>query len=292
MKLLITGGNGMLGHKLVQELSSEHEVFTTIRRDPASVSKFGIFDPERTIGGIDLLDDTSLRNVLSSVRPDVVINAAGVIKQLPSSGNVINTLLVNAILPHRLFQYAQEFGFRLLIVSTDCVFSGAKGNYNESDPADALDLYGRSKNLGEPAGSRCLVIRTSIVGRELQTSHSLVEWFLSNRGKKVNGFTRAIYSGFPTAVFADIIGNLLSKHQDLSGLYHISSNPIDKCSLLTLLNEAFDAGVSIEPDDSFAIDRSLDSSKFRTETGFVPPSWEKMIERMAADRTAYDDFRL
>jgi dTDP-4-dehydrorhamnose reductase len=290
MKVLITGGNGMLGHKLVQQLSSQFDVYATLRGSFKQVEQFGIFDRKFIIENVELADEHAIRRAVESVKPDVIINAAGVIKQRPSSKDVINTLLINSILPHRLAAIGQEFGFRTVVISTDCVFTGTKGNYSELDPADALDLYGRSKNLGEILGDNCLTIRTSIIGRELQTGHSLVEWFLSNRGGRVKGFKNAIYSGFPTIVFADIISNLLSEHKDLSGTYHISSDPIDKFTLLGLVNDAYQAGAEIEPDDSFVIDRSLDSSRFRTETGFRPAPWNEMIDRMVSDKTPYDSF--
>src|SRR5262249_8838615 len=153
--------------------------------------------------------------------------------------DIVTTLKVNSILPHRLGQMSTEYGFRLILISTDCVFAGDKGNYSEEDKADALDVYGSSKRLGEVTVSRCLTIRTSIIGRELSTNHSLIEWFLSNRGGRVKGFTRAIYSGFPTIVFADIIADLLLKHTGLEGLYHISGEPIDKFGLLSMVDRAY-----------------------------------------------------
>jgi dTDP-4-dehydrorhamnose reductase len=221
----------------------------------------------------------------------VIINAVGIIKQLPSSKNVVKTLSINSIFPHKLVEVADRYSAKLIQISTDCVFDGEKGNYTEEDVSNATDVYGKSKNLGEIVGANCLTLRTSIIGRELQTSHSLVEWFLSSRGKKIKGFSNAIYSGFPTIVLADIIADLIHNHKDLAGLYHVSSEPINKLELLKLLNKAYRAEVEIKPFDDFRIDRSLDSSKFRQETGFSPASWEKMIERMANDPTPYQKWR-
>lgn len=291
MRVLITGGSGMLGHKLFQQLSNSFQVFSTIRGTFEDVGGFGIFEKDRLIENIDLSDDDAIRRSVEISEPDVVINAAGVIKQRPSSKDVITTLTVNSILPHRLATLAKEIGFRLIVVSTDCVFSGDKGNYTEEDPADALDLYGRSKNLGELVEENCLTLRTSIIGRELTSGHSLVEWFLSNRGGEVKGFRQAIYSGFPTIVFADIISSLISDKPELSGLYHVSSEPIDKFTLLTMLNKRYGANVIIHPDDLFKIDRSLDSTRFRNDVGFKPPTWAEMIDRMASDPTPYDSFK-
>jgi dTDP-4-dehydrorhamnose reductase len=291
MRVLITGGTGMLGHKLVQQLSKNFEIHSTIRGSFGDVQRFGIYERDRLIENVDLAETADIRRTIDAVKPDVVINAAGVIKQRPSSKDVVTTLMINSILPQRLAGLSSEHGFRLVVISTDCVFNGERGNYNENDPADAFDIYGRSKNLGEVSADNCLTLRTSIIGREFTAGHSLVEWFLSNRGGKVKGFRQAIYSGFPTIVFADIISNLLIQHPALSGIYHVSSDPIDKFRLLGMINEAYSAGVTIEPDDSFKIDRSLDSSRFRNETGFAPPTWPEMIDRMAADPTPYDKLR-
>lgn len=278
----------MLGHKLVQVLGEKLEVWTTIRGGFSGVERFGIFDRDRTIEKVEVIDPATVRGAIETAKPDVVINAVGIIKQIPTSQDVIQTLLINSIFPHQLAELSEEFGFRLICISTDCVFDGRKGNYDEQDDANALDLYGRSKNLGEVSGENCLTLRTSIIGRELNTNHSLVEWFLSRRGERVNGFVNAIYSGFPTIVFADIITDLIMKHDDLSGLFHVSSEPISKFRLLKLINEYYRADVEIEPFENFTIDRSLDSGKFRDATGFNPQPWEAMIEGMAADATIYD----
>lgn len=291
MRVLVIAGTGMLGHKLVQKLSDRFEVYATIRSALETIERFNIFDRDRIVTDVDARNESDIRRAIELSKPDVVINAAGVIKQLPSSKDVITTLTINSILPHRLFQLASVYEFRLILISTDCVFNGQKGNYSESDAPDALDLYGTSKMLGEVFGDRCLVLRTSIIGRELQSSHSLVEWFLSNRGQKVKGFSRAIYSGFPTVIFADIIAGLLREHPKLEGLYHISSKPIDKFRLLSMIDRAYDGGIEIEPDESFVIDRSLDSSRFRAATGFAPPGWEEMVMQMADDPAPYEEWR-
>ena len=291
MKVLILGGNGMLGHKLVQQISPQFDVWTTVRQPFETFRRFGIFTEEKTLDRINVDDPSILEGVISKLRPDVVINAIGVIKQLPSSRDVITTLTANSILPHRLSELTRRFDFRLICVSTDCVFSGDKGMYTEADRSDASDLYGRSKSLGEVADDNCITVRTSIIGRELASTHSMVEWFLSNRGGKVNGYANAIYSGFPTVVFADIIANLLNEHPDLYGVYHVSSEPINKFELLGMIDKAYGSKIQIDRFEDFAIDRSLDSSRYREATGFRPPDWHEMVERMAADATPYDAFR-
>lgn len=291
MKILIIGGTGMLGHKLVQSLDAEFEIFTTVRNTFDDLKKIGFYNKDRTIENIDIFNFEYLREKIELLKPDVVINCVGIIKQLPISKDVIKTLTVNSIFPHQLAELARQLSFRLINISTDCVFKGTKGNYVESDEADASDLYGRSKNLGEVIQENCLTIRTSIIGREISTSHSLVDWFLSNNGGKVKGFVNAIYSGFPTIIFADIIADLIINHKKLEGLYHISSNPIDKYELLNLIKDAYKADIEIERFEDFKIDRSLNSDKFRKETGFKPLKWAEMINKMVADPTPYKNWK-
>lgn len=285
MRILIFGGNGMLGHKLVQVLREHFEVWATIRG--AFSEHYRIFEKERTVENVEVTDHESAVTAIERSRPDVVINAVGVIKQLPDSKNVITTLSINSIFPQQLANLSEKYGYRLITIGTDCVFSGSKGNYTENDTADAVDLYGQSKRWGEVYGKNCLTLRTSIIGHELGTAHSLLEWFLSNRGAKVKGFSQAIYSGFPTVVFADIIRDLIVSQPSLNGLFHVSSEPINKYELLRLINAEYDAGIEIEPDSEFKIDRSLNSEKFRAETGFEPLSWPKMVRLMREDSTVY-----
>lgn len=289
MKVLILGAGGMLGHKLAQVFQKELDVWATVR----SVSRFD----ERIYGNTNIVENINVENIetveraVGEIKPGVIINAVGIIKQLPTAKNVIKTLRVNSIFPHQLAETANAHGARLITISTDCVFNGKKGKYVETDVPDAEDLYGKSKNLGEVSAENCLTLRTSIIGRELNTAHSLIEWFLSNAGKTVKGYTNAIYSGFPTVIMAEIIRNLIVNHPTLEGLFHVSSEPISKFDLLNLANAAYETKVNIEPSDDYRIDRSLDSTKFRQATGFVPPEWGEMIKRMAADNAVYKNYK-
>lgn len=289
-KVLILGATGMLGHKLVQCLSVHFDVYSTIRGSFDNVERYGIFRRDRIIENVDATDGAMLEKVIMETVPDIVINAIGVVKQVPSANDVITTLELNSILPQRLAILSKKLGFRLILFSTDCVFDGGRGMYTEQDTPNALDLYGKSKQLGEVSQENVLTIRSSIIGRELSTSHSLVEWFLSNRGGRVFGYTTAIYSGFPTIVIADIIRGLIVDHPSLSGVHHIASEPINKYELLGLVDEFYDAAIEIEPSDQLVIDRSLDGSAFSSLTGFQPEDWPTMIQKMAEDKTPYDDF--
>jgi dTDP-4-dehydrorhamnose reductase len=288
MKVLIFGGNGMLGHKLVQSWQNVFDVYTTIRKSFDEVEHLHIFERDKTFDNVEVTNFDLVAKIIDEVKPDAIVNAIGIIKQLPTSKNIVKTLEINSIFPHKLAEISQARNIRFITISTDCVFNGKKGNYTEDDISDAEDVYGKSKYLGEVTGENCLTIRTSIIGREIGTSHSLVDWFLSNEGKQVKGFTKAIYTGFPTVVLAEIIADILKNQPNLSGLYQISSNLIDKFSLLKIVREAYNANIEIESDANFQIDRSLNCDKFKNVTGFEPKSWEEMIRLMADDSNKYD----
>jgi len=288
MRVLIIGGSGMLGHKLVQILGQKFDVWTTVRADLESYKKYPIYRYEKTIEDVNVENIISVERAIEKIKPEVVINATGVIKQISSAQSVIKVLSINSIFPNQLVELAGKFQFRLITISTDCVFSGTKGNYSETDIPDAQDLYGKSKQFGEIIGDNCLTLRTSIIGRELKTSHSLVEWFLSNRGGRVKGFKNAIFSGFPTVVLADIISNLIENFSEIQGLYHVSSEPISKFDLLNLIKQIYKVEIEIEPFEDFKIDRSLDSTKFRDITGFKPMDWQYMIRKMFEDNGLYE----
>jgi len=290
-RVLILGGGGMLGHKLVQAFCTEFETWTTLRGAAREYARYGLLDPSRVIEGIDAHNFDHLIAAFARVRPNAVINCIGIIKQLPSARDPILNLTINSLLPHRLQQLCRSSGARLIHFSTDCVFSGRKGCYTEDDPSDALDLYGRTKFLGETSGEGALTIRSSVIGRELHTTTGLVEWFLSQRGRVVQGYTRAIYSGFTTTMMARIVRSILLDHPALCGTVQVSSAPISKYELLGLLREAYGVTMDIVPDDTVQMDRSLDSSRFRALTAFVPPSWVDMVGEMASDAPPYEHWR-
>ncbi|MDR0609070.1 MAG: SDR family oxidoreductase [Planctomycetaceae bacterium] len=290
IRVLILGGTGMLGHKLVQLFSNRFETWTTTRSSFSYLEKFGLFDENRTITGVDIKNIDTIISVLGKVKPDIVINCVGIIKQHEDAYDPITCLKINSLFPHQLSNLCHTIDSKLIHIGTDCVFSGKKGDYTEKDISDAEDLYGKTKFLGEITGMENLTLRTSIIGRELTSTQSLIDWFLSNRGKRVRGFSRAIYSGFTTHQFAQILGDVIEYHPQLSGLFHVSSEPISKFELLKLVNQFYHAGITIDEETEFLCNRNLDSSFFRHRTGFIPPTWETMIEEMAADTTPYDSW--
>jgi dTDP-4-dehydrorhamnose reductase len=174
-------------------------------------------------------------------------------------------------------------GSRLIHISTDCVFSGEKGGYVESDFADAKDVYGKSKALGEIDCPKAITLRTSTIGHELNSAYGLLDWFLS-QDEHCRGFRRAIFSGLPTVVLAQIIRDVVIPRKELSGIYHVAAQPINKYDLLKLIATEYGKSISIRPDDSFVLDRSLSAAKFNAATGYIPPEWPELIRLMHASK--------
>jgi dTDP-4-dehydrorhamnose reductase len=271
----------MLGHQVWRQFHADHEVWVTLRRPVGSYAALGLFEPRRSISGIDLTSIDRLSSVLQTVKPDAVINCVGIIKQHADARNPVASLTINALLPHRLAELCSALRARLIHISTDCVFSGRRGKYGEEDVSDAEDLYGRTKFLGEVHQPDCVTLRTSIVGRELEGSSGLIEWFLSQEGRTINGYRRVIYAGLTTHALARVIEDILVHHRELCGLWHVSGERITKYDLLCLAQSSFGWRGTIVPDDTLVCDRSLDSSRFRSQTGFTPPSWEVMLTELA-----------
>ena len=283
MRILILGGDGMLGHQMLRSLKTRHDVRVTLRQDRAAYAGQPLFSECEPYFGVDVRDYTRMLEVIGNFRPDAIVNCVGVVKQRAEAKASIPSLEINAMLPHRLELLARAAGCRLVHLSTDCVFTGRKGAYTEEDMPDAEDLYGRSKLLGEVVGPGCITLRTSIIGLELKQKTSLVEWFIAQRGKKVQGFRGAIYSGFTTMEMARIIEKVLVERPEAHGLYHVSSEPISKFDLLLKINDHMKLNIDVEPQDDFQCDRSLDSSRFRREFGYQPPTWDKMVDELSEE---------
>ena len=283
MRILILGGSGMLGHTALQFLRNDLDVYTTIRSDFDEVAQFDIFEKNKTICGINVENFGILEKTVTKVNPDVILNCIGIVKQIREADDSIKSIEINSLFPHKLAAMCNTNNYRLIHLSTDCVFSGEKGNYTEEDKTDPVDLYGRTKLLGEVTTGNVLTIRTSMIGQELNTNHGLLEWFLSQQEREAKGYTNAVFSGFTTKALSIILKEIISKHSDLKGLYHVSSEPISKFNLLMLIKKKMGLDIEITPDEDFYCDRSLDSSKFRKEFSYTPPSWEKMIDELVIE---------
>lgn len=282
MKILILGGDGMLGHQLFMLLRARHDVKVTLRRELAAYAGCGLFSPQNAVAGVDVRVSDRLLGVLSEFHADAVVNAVGIVKQRPDGLDVIPNLEINALLPHRLALVCRAIGARLIHISTDCVFSGKRGQYREDDAPDPVDIYGYSKLLGEVTEPGVITLRTSIIGRSLYRNASLIDWFLRQQGR-ISGYRNAIFSGFTTKEVSRVIETLLERHPDASGLYHLSSSAISKYDLLVGLRDRLGRRIEIVADDSLRIDRSLDSTRFREQFGYAPPPWDRMLDELAHD---------
>ncbi len=278
--VLVLGASGMLGNATLR-LFAESEGFRawgTVR----STRALRLLPPalhDSLLVGIDVENFDSLAHAVALAKPNVVINCIGIVKQLADADDPLTAIPINSLLPHRLARLCEIASARLIHISTDCVFSGSKGGYRESDFPDADDLYGRSKYLGEVDYPHAVTLRTSIIGHELEGARSLVGWFLAQEAA-VKGYTRAVFSGVPTVVLARIIRDHVLPHPELHGLFHVSAAPINKFDLLGLVAKAYGKCITISPDPALVIDRSLDSERFRRATGFEPEPWPALVQRM------------
>lgn len=280
MKILILGVTGMLGNSMFRFLSqdSKFDVYATARNNSAR-SYFSKDLSDKLITNVDVENHDSLVEVFNKAKPEIVINCIGLVKQLADANDPLKALPINSLLPHRLANLCKLANSRLIHISTDCVFSGKKGNYKESDFPDCYDLYGHSKFLGEVDYPHAITLRTSIIGHELAGNRSLINWFLSAEGQ-VKGFEKAIYSGFPTVELARIIRDFVLPNKELHGLYHVASKPVNKLELLKLVAEIYNKEIDIIPSDELVIDRSMDSTRFNEATGYNPPEWPELVKRM------------
>lgn len=282
VSVLVIGVSGMLGNAVFRLLFESSGFITYGSARSGSVLRH--FTPEQQaciVTGVDVEQTDQLLALFARVRPNVIVNCVGLVKQLAEANDPLAALPINAMLPHRLARLASLVDARLVHVSTDCVFTGSRGMYRETDVPDAQDLYGRSKLLGEIDYENAITLRTSIIGHELSSAHGLVGWFLA-QSHSVKGFTRAVFSGLPTIELARVIRDQVLPRSHMRGLWHVSAEPITKHDLLQLVASTYGKQIEICPDDRLVIDRSLDSSRFRGETAWSPPSWPELVTSMCS----------
>ena len=284
MRILVFGASGMIGSAMIRMLSEKNEwqVFGTLRSE--ETRRF--FSPAiacNLFAGVDVDKHDALVRIFAQTSPDVVINCIGLTKHHEKASDPLLAIPVNALLPHRIAELCAVAGARLVHVSTDCVFSGVKGGYTEEDAADAKDVYGKAKYLGEVAYPHTITLRTSTIGHELQSRYGLLEWFLAQK-KHCTGFRHAIFSGLPNTVFAQLVRDVVIPQADLSGLYHVGAEAIGKFDLLRLIARVYGKDIDISMDDQFAVDRSLNSDRFREATGYIAPAWPVLVQAMHSAR--------
>jgi len=287
-RILVIGGTGMLGHKMVQTLARRFAVSCSVRSGSTALGPAAAaLRSAAIIDGVDVMDIDGLDRLLEQHRFDVVVNCIGVIKQRSEASAPLPSITINSLLPHRLAAATERWGGRVIHFSTDCVFSGARGNYGEADLSDAEDLYGKSKYLGEVASGNAVTLRTSIIGRELANHRSLLDWFLAQRGPSIQGYTRAHWSGVTTNHLADLVAHIISDQPTLSGLYQVSSGRISKYELLVKLRDAYRRDLEIVPDETYYCDRSLTGDLLQTAIGYRCPDWDTLLAQLLADPTDY-----
>lgn len=278
MKILVLGATGMIGNIVFKMLSLNYEVWGTIR-SPMGKVFFSDALQQRLISGIDVLEKDLLTDLINKLNPDVVINCIGLTKHLKGSEDSLLSKKINSLYPHRLVSICSIVGARLIHISTDCVFSGRKGNYSEQDSSDAEDIYGKSKFLGEVNCQGAITLRTSTIGHELSSSYGLLNWFLS-QDEECRGFSQAIFSGVTTVELARVIRDIVIPRTDLSGLYQLSGRPISKYELLKIISKVYKKPINIIEDAHFVIDRSLNPIKFNDATGYLVNDWYELITLM------------
>jgi len=284
----VLGAYGMLGHRLLLDLGKKYDAVGTIR----AVRKWDtpimeMISAQKVITGVDASDLSTIRSIIERHRPRYVVNCIGIVKQADAAKDPITSITINSLLPHQLAKMTKSFGGTLIHFSTDCVFSGREGHYSQDHIPDPVDLYGRSKLLGE-VSEKGITIRSSLIGREIDSRNGLVEWLLSNRGKAVTGFRRAIFSGFTTHEMANVVDILIDKRPITSGVWQVAADPISKFDLISKIDAEANAHVKITPNDQVICDRSLNGEVFSRATGYRAPDWDDMIKSMVRDFHLYE----
>ncbi len=279
IRILILGGSGMIGHQLLKSYESKYSVMVTLRNNENYYKKFHLFNKKNSIYELDILNFESLESIIKLHMPQFIINAIGITKQKINKIDKDKCIAINTHFPHKLSNFCKRMSIKLIHLSTDCVFSGIKGNYNEDDIVDCNDLYGLTKSNGEIINlNNVITLRKSTIGFELEKKHGLLEWFLSSKGE-VHGYKNAIFSGVTTLELSKIIENIFLKNSDMYGLWHVSGNPINKYDLLNEINKKFKIDdIKINIDHNIVYDRTLNGKKFFNHAKYKIPSWSEMLD--------------
>ena len=277
MKILILGADGMIGHKMAQSLSH----FDLYLNSRSKSNYLHEYFPSSTLSNFDFLNQ-NIEDLIVKISPDYIINAVGITIRRGASDNK-ETNFLNSQLPKKIDFWCKENQKKQIHFSTDCVFSGEKGNYNDLDLPDAKDDYGKSKGEGEINSNSTITIRSSMIGREIYNKTELLEWVISNKNKKIKGFDNAIYSGVTTLWMSNTVNEIIKNYPDLYGIYNISSPPISKYDLIAKINIYFKLNIKLERDSSYYSNKSLNSDRFFSGTNFTKPNWDEMLNDLYLD---------
>ncbi len=285
---MVLGAGGMLGHTLYRELvQSFPDTWAVTRKPYEYYEKYGIFDSERFLSGLEARSAESINDILSQVEPDVILNCIGMTTRKMSGVHASDIILINSAFPHLLAEWCLSHNRSLIHFSTDCVFDGKSGPYNSADSRDAQDLYGLSKSLGEVKGDNIITIRSSIVGLELEGKTELLEWARSQKGNTVKGFSNVMYSGVTTLTMADVIAQLLSSNVTYSGIEQLASEPISKADLVHLASDVFNLNITVQQVETPVSNKVLIASPFFERIGVRVASWSDQLKRVASEAHRY-----
>ena len=284
MRILILGANGLIGHTLWEQFSGKYDTFATVRMPKSELVRYtSIFNSDKVIDRIDINELSQLKGVLKTLKPDYILNCTGITKRRNEINQVETALTINSIFPHKLAQWCLENGSRSINFSTDCVFHGENGDYNEQSITTAEDNYGRSKAFGEVKdNANSLTIRSSFIGRELLYKSELLEWFISQNGKTVKGFKNAMYSGVSTIYMSKVVSHIIDNYPALHGLYQLApEQPISKYDLLHIARKSFGLNIEIVPEEDFVSNKSLNGTKLKNKINIEVPTWQSMMDELA-----------
>jgi dTDP-4-dehydrorhamnose reductase len=288
MRVVILGVSGLIGHQLFRVLSEGFETYGILHKKKGFYGNIPLLSGKNVIDNIDVNDFKSLKEVLTEINPGLILNCIGITLRKNEINNLADAIRTNALFPHLLAQWAGNNGKRVIHFSTDCVFNGKTGNYNEDSLTTAENTYGRTKALGEIRYENSLTIRSSFIGQELFGRTELLEWFLAQKGKQIKGFRNTFYSGVSTIFMAMTMKDIISHYPGLSGLYNLApEKPISKYDLLCLARDAYKIDVDIVPEDQHVHFPTLDASKLRKAINLNVPSWKIMMEELASNRDFY-----
>jgi dTDP-4-dehydrorhamnose reductase len=266
MKIFVLGKSGMLGRYVFTYLKEKGYNVVGVGREGIDASNY----------------ETVLHKYVSDnmSKGDVVVNCMGMIKPRLNERPAEEFIKVNSLFPRELANLCEQYGVKLIHPTTDCVYTGSKGDYNENDPYDVSDVYGMSKALGEP--SNCTVIRTSIIGEEVGQGRSLVEWVKGNKGGATNGYLNHYWNGVTCLEFGKIVERMIEGDLFWTGIKHLHSNKVNKQELSELINDSFDLGITITPTEvPVMVDRSMTTIHTDNLEKFKIPSLKVQIQEMA-----------
>jgi len=290
MNIVILGASGLIGHKLFEKLPEQFDnVYAVMHRTREELQQFELFrDNPNIIYNVDVLEFEKLKGILTALKADVILNCVGITKRKEEINIPSLAIETNSLYPHKLADWAKENNARVIHFSTDCVFDGSIGNYDEDSPTTGKDAYGKTKAMGEIRYDHCLTIRSSFIGQELLGKTELLEWFLNQKNPVIKGFTKAYYSGVSTIYMCKVVSDIIKNYPDISDLHTLATpTPISKYDLLCLAKEAYGVDVEIKPDDNFEIMPTLNGTKLSKKMNLEVPSWKEMMHELASENKNY-----